>query len=143
MNYAKIGAVSFVLWGLLHIAGGGIILLAVADSPTQGYAIYQDSATVYTPLAGSVLGYLAYGFVWIAVLVTYIGIRYNWQNSQHGLALNTVLVGLTDVGLVVFLVWPGFISWGEASPGLLLFAGGVIFGGIACNAAHSQFQAAR
>lgn len=114
MNYAKIGAVSFILWGLVHIVGGGAILLAVADSPTQGFAIYQEAVTVYTPLAGSVLGYLAYGFVWIAILVTYVGIRYNWHNSRNGLALNTFVVGLTDLGLLIFLVWPGFISWGEA-----------------------------
>lgn len=142
MNYAKIGAVSFILWGLVHIVGGGAILLAVADSPTQGFAIYQEAVTVYTPLAGSVLGYLAYGFVWIAILVTYVGIRYNWHNSRNGLALNTFVVGLTDLGLLIFLVWPGFISWGEASPGLVLFAVAAIFGGMACNAAHSEFQAA-
>jgi hypothetical protein len=138
MNYAKTGAVFFVLWGLLHIVGGGAILAAVAESPAQGFAVYEQSAGTYTELAGSVLGYLAYGFVWIAVLVTYVGVRYNWQNSQHGLALNTVLVGLTDLGLVIFLIWPGFISWGQAAPGLVLFAGGVIFGGMACNSAHSK-----
>jgi len=136
MNKAKIGAVFFILWGLLHIVGGGVILVAIADSPTHGFALYEESSAVYTELAGSVLGYLAYGFVWIAALVTYIGIRYNWHNSQTGLALNTILVGLTDIGLLIFLVWPGFVTWGEASPGLILFAGGVIFGGMACNSAH-------
>lgn len=142
MNKAKIGAVFFVLWGLLHIVGGGAILAAVADSPSQGFAVYEESSAVYTELAGAVLGYLAYGLVWIGALVTYVGVRYNWQNSSNGLALNTVLVGLTDLGLVIFLIWPGFVSWGEASPGLLLFAGGVVFGGLACNAAHPKTRPA-
>jgi len=136
MNYAKIGATAFVLWGLLHIVGGSAILVALGDSPAAGYAIYQESAAPYTALAGSVLGYLAYGFVWIAAIVTYVGIRLNWRNSQAGLALNTALVGLTDLGLVVFLVLPGYLGWGDASPGLVLFAVGAIAGGIACNAAH-------
>jgi len=141
MNYAKIGAMSFILWGLLHIVGGGAILLAVGESPAAGFAIYEQSAAPYTELAGSVLGYLAYGFVWIAVVVTFVGIRYNWQNSQAGLALNIALVGLTDLGLVVFLVLPGFIGWGEASPGLILFAVGAIAGGIACNTGHAASAA--
>ncbi len=138
MNFAKVGAVFFILWGIIHVIGGGAILFAAAESPAQGFAIYGAHSDTYTELAGNVLSYLAFGFVWIAVLVTYIGVRYNWSNSQSGLALNTVLVGMTDIGLIVFLVLPGFLSWGEASPGLLLFTGGVVFGGIACNSAHGQ-----
>ena len=142
MNYAKIGAVFFILWGLLHILGGGAILIAVGESPAQGFAVYQESSAAYTELAGSILGYLAYSFVWIAIVVTVIGVRYNWQNSQNGLALNTALVGLTDLGLIIFLVLPGFVSWGEAAPGLVLFAGGALFGGIACQSAHSAVATA-
>ena len=138
MNFAKIGAVFFILWGLIHIIGGGAILAAVAESPAQGFAIYGEHSDSYTDLAGSILGYLAYGFVWIAVLVTYIGVRYNWRNSRLGLALNTSLVGLTDIGLIIFLVLPGFMSWSNASPGLLLFVGAVVFGGIACNSVHNS-----
>ncbi len=137
MNYTKIGAVCFVLWGLLHIVGGGAILMAVGESPAQGFAVYEESTAAYTELAGSVLGYLAYSLVWLGIVVTFVGIRHNWNNSEAGLALNTVLVGLTDLGLVVFLIVPGFVGWGEASPGLVLFAGGVIFGGIGCQSAHS------
>lgn len=142
MNKAKIGAVSFALWGLLHIAGGGAIIAAVAESPAQGYAIYQESTAEYTELAGAILSYLAYGLVWIGALVTYIGIRYNWHNSQTGLALNTLLVGLTDLGLLIFLILPGFVGWGEASPGLILFAGGVVFGGLACTSQHAKASTA-
>lgn len=64
----------------------------------------EESTATLTALSGSVLGYLAYSFVWIAVVVTYIGVRHNWQNNPHGLAFNTALVALTDLGLVIFLV---------------------------------------
>lgn len=138
MSKAKIGAVFFVLWGILHIVGGGAIIAAAAESPAQGFAIYERSSADYTELAGAILSYFAYGLGWIGVLVTYIAVRYNWHNSANGLALNTVLVGLTDLGLIIFLVWPGFLSWGDASPGLVLFAGGVVFGGLACSAAHTE-----
>lgn len=138
MNFARIGAIFFLLWGVLHVIGGVAILAAVGESPASGFAIYEESTAAYTELSGSILGYLAYSFVWIAVLVSYIALRLNWKNSQDGLALNTVLVGLTDIGLVVFLVLPGFVSWGEAAPGIVLFAGGAIFGGIACQSAHTS-----
>lgn len=136
MNYAKTGAVFFIFWGLLHILGGSMILMAVGESAAAGFAIYEESTATYTELAGSVLGYLAYSFIWIAVVVTYVGIRYNWRNSEAGLMLNTALVGLTDLGLIIFLVLPGFVGWGEAAPGLVLFAGGAIFGGIACQSGN-------
>ena len=83
------------------------------------------------------LGYLAYSFVWIAVVVTFVAIKYNWHNSEQGLMLNTALVGLTDLGLVMFLVLPGFVSWGEAAAGLVLFIGAIVFGGLGCQSAHS------
>jgi uncharacterized iron-regulated membrane protein len=138
MNYAKIGAVSFVLWGLLHIVGGTAILMAVGESPANGFAVYEESTAAYTELAGSVLGNLAYSFIWIGVVVTFVGVRYNWHNSQAGLMLNTALVGLTDLGLIIFLILPGFVGWGEASPGLVLFAAGAIFGGIACQSSDGE-----
>ena len=41
MSFAKLGAVCFGLWGLLHVAGGGYILSAVLLSgPGGGYMIY-------------------------------------------------------------------------------------------------------
>ena len=142
MNYAKTGAVFFILWGVLHIIGGGAILAALSDSPEAGFAIYQESAASYTELAGGVLGYLAFTFVWIAAAVTYVAIRYNWRNSQDGLMLNTALVGFTDLGLIIFLVLPGFLGWADAAPGLLLFIGGAVFGGIACQSSHAPEKAA-
>ena len=138
MKHARVGAVFFILWGLLHIVGGGVIVIEAAQSPAQGFAMYGEHSATYTQLAGNILGYLAYGFVWVAVLVTCIGVRYNWRNSKDGLVLNTVLVGMTDLGLVIYLVLPGFVSWGNASPGLLLFTGGVVFGGLACKSAHED-----
>lgn len=137
MNYAKIGAVCFVLWGLLHILGGIVILMAVGESPAEGFAVYRESSAEYTELAGDILGYLAYGFVWLGLVVGYVGIRQNWNNSMAGLTLNTAVVAFVELGAIVFLILPGHLSWGEAAPGLILFLGGTIFGGIACQSAHT------
>ena len=134
---AKIGAVCFVLWGVLHLAGGSMILLSLSESPEKGFAYYQHSEGPFPGLAGSVLGYLSYSVLWLGALVTFIGVRYNWQNHERGLALNTLLVLLTEIGLVIFLILPGYVPWAEASPGLLLLVAGGACGGIACQAKSS------
>jgi hypothetical protein len=130
---ARTGAVLFILWGLLHMVGGGAILTALSESVSSAFGLYQQSGGEYPPVAGAVLGYLAYSFLWIGALVAIIGVTLNWQNSTLGLALNTALVGLTDLGLVIFLVIPGYVTWPEASVGIALFILAVVIGGLACR----------
>ena len=136
-TFSKIGAISFILWGIMHMGGGSMILLSLSESPNKGFAYYQHYEGSFPELAGSVLGYMSFIIVWLGILVAGIGIRYNWRNYELGLALNTFLVFLTEIGLIIFLVLPGYVSWAEAFPGLLLFLMGSIFGGIACQARDS------
>ena len=132
-TYARIGAVFFVLWGLLHIVGGGAILAAAAGGAEAGYAIYQNSAGPFPPVAGAILSYFAFQLVWLGALVAAIGATLNWRNSALGLALNTALAGLTDLGLVIFLAVPGYVSWPEAAIGIVLFLVAAVAGGIGCR----------
>jgi hypothetical protein len=133
---AKTGAVSFGLWGLIHIIGGVAILVALNDGPPQGYSLYQNHAGTYTALSGAILGYFAYLLICIAVGVVVVAARLNWQNNRTGLAINTFVIGLTDIGLVIFLLVPGFVTWGGAMTGLVLFVIAVMTSGIACRSAH-------
>jgi hypothetical protein len=135
---ARIAASLFIGWGLMHIAGGAAILFALADGSQSGYAVYRNSAGSFPPISGAVLGYLAYSFLWLGALVVAVGATSNWHNSARGLALNTALVGLTDLGLVCFMVLPGYVTWMEASAGLLLFVAALILGGLACNAKSTR-----
>ncbi len=48
------------------------------------------------------------------------------------------MIGLVEVGLILFLVVPGFTPIAEASLGLIFFAVGVVAGGIACRAEHPK-----
>ena len=129
----KMGAICFVLWGLLHVVGGGAILLALTDGPDAGYAVYSGSGMGYSALAGHVLSYFAYNLVWIAGLVVFIALRFNWRNNETALALNAGIILLIEVGLVLFLLIPGHVSLTEAAPGLILFIVGATLCGIACN----------
>ena len=126
-HLSKAGAVAFVLWGLLHVAGGGMILSALSNGPGEGFAIYQNHEGTYTPLAGAILAYFAFLIVSIGAAAALVGVFLNWRNSGWGLAINTTMIGVTDIGLVIFLLSPGFVTVGEASIGIVLFVVGATF----------------
>jgi hypothetical protein len=58
-----------------------------------------------------------------------------------GLGLTTVIAGIFDIGLVVFLVLPGHVSWLEASVGIVLLLAAAVVGGMACNSETSPSRA--
>ncbi|MCP5145735.1 MAG: hypothetical protein H6978_13080 [Gammaproteobacteria bacterium] len=130
---AMISALMFVTWGLLHLAGGALILTRLSEGADAAYSIYAGGEGLYPPLAGSVLGYLAYSFAWTGLLVAAIGGALGRRHSPPALALCTFVGAVTEVGLVLFLVLPGFVSWGEALAGMIIFAIAIVTGGIACN----------
>ena len=133
---ARGGAVCFILWGALHIVGGGMILLALQQGPAAGFAAYRAPDAVYPALAGAILAYFAYGLVCIGAAVAAVAVLLNWKNSQLGLVVNTVLTGLTEAGLILFLLIPGYVPLLQALPGLLLFGGAMVLGGFACSRTH-------
>ena len=133
---AKAGALAFGLWGLLHLAGGVAILLALRSGPQAGYSFYRFSDGIASPLAGAVLGYLAFLLVCAGLAACGIAVALNRKNSPDGLAANTAVTGLTEFGMVLFLLLPGYVSLLEALPGLLLLAVAVTAGGIACRNVH-------
>ncbi|WP_297590183.1 hypothetical protein [Roseibium sp.] len=134
MNYAKLGAIGFGLWGLLHIAGAGFILFtAIFDGPAIGYAVYGHDGTHLPGATGAVLAYFSYLLALSGAVVLGVAAKMNWSNSQAGLAINTASVALVELGLILFLIVPGYLSLFEALPGFVFFAMGAIFGGIACK----------
>jgi hypothetical protein len=139
---ARAGAVLFFLWGVLHIAGGGMILAALGESPDAAFAFYQQSDADFPPLAGAILGYLSFSFLWIGLSVCAASAFLNWRNAAAGLALCTGLAGFTELGLIVFLAAPGYVTWPEASMGIALFLLAATAGGLACRRSHGVSRAA-
>ncbi len=126
-NYAKVGAVFYALWGLLHIVGGLAILATLQTSAAAGFSLFAATQADYPPLAAAILGFHAFNIFWIGLLVTVIAVRLNWNNDRLGAYLNFALAGCADLGLVVFLLAPGFVTWWEASQGLGLFLVALVF----------------
>lgn len=132
--FAKLGAICYALWGLLHIVGAAVLLLQATDagattvfatigSATPASALPQLSST----LADAVLSYYAWNLLWIGGFVLVVAIRLNWRNSPTGFWLNLVVVSAVDLGLVVLLVTPGYMALADGMLGVALWLPAVLF----------------
>ncbi len=108
MNYlAKLGAVTYVLWGLLHIQAARMVyMLGQSMEPglIQG-RIFQD--------AWSLLFFALFGIA-VAVML-------NWNNSRLGYWLNLVVISAADIGFIIFIMMPGYVPLWPGGLGPLLW----------------------
>ncbi len=134
-RFAKIGAAFYILWGLVHVAGAVFQLLTLRESGGVGLTAMISTGVGFDPgsigafpaAAAAFMGMGAMNILWIGLLVIYVGATRNWRNSRNGYLLNLALVGCTDLALVVALLLPGIMRWGDGAIGLTLFALALIF----------------
>ena len=114
----QIGALFYVAWGVLHL-----------------YAAYQ----VYSRLgarqpAGMLQGRIyqsAWNLAFFALAAIAVALVFNWGNSPLGFWLNLTLTSVTDIGFIIFVLWPGYLPrWpGWLGPALWVLA--LIFSSLA------------
>ena len=105
--FAKLGAVTYVLWGLLHIQAARLVYMlgqTLEPGMVQG-RIYQG--------AWNLLFFALFGIV-VAILL-------NWKNSRLGYWLNLVVVTAADIGFVVAILMPGYVPLVPGGIGPLLW----------------------
>jgi hypothetical protein len=131
-NYAhKIGAVFYVLWGILHIIGG--ISILAAESPNAQLAMFGTAvpADLLPANPGEVvhaaLSFHAFNLAWFGVFALLVGVLMNWRNSRLGYWLNFGVVAVADIGLFIFLILPGHMALADGSPGPVLWILALIF----------------
>ena len=114
VNYfAKIGAVTYVLWGLLHIQAARLVyVLGQSMEPgiIQG-RVYQD--------AWNLLFFALFGIV--------VAVTLNWKNSRLGYWLNLVMVSAGDIGFIITILVPGYIPLMPGGLGPLLWVVALAF----------------
>jgi hypothetical protein len=135
LRAARIGAASYILWGLVHVAGaafqlstlraaGGVGLTSMVSTGAPfgpgAVAVFPEAAAAYMQMG-------ALNLVWIGLLVGFVGVTRNWRNDRVGYWLNLALVGGTDLSLLVALLLPGYMAWGDGAIGLTLFVLALIF----------------
>jgi len=111
--FAKLGAVTYVLWGLLHIQAARLVhMLGQTLEPgmVQG-RIYQG--------AWNLLFFALFGIV-VAILL-------NWKNSRLGYWLNLVVVSAADIGFIVAILMPGYVPLFPGGIGPLLWILALVF----------------
>lgn len=111
--FARMGAVTYVLWGLLHIQAARLVYM-LGNSLDAGMVqgrIYQD----------------AYNLLFFALFGIAIAIMYNWKNSRLGYWLNLVVVSAADIGFIVYVLIPGYAPMVPGAAGPVLWVLAVIF----------------
>ena len=106
-NYARTGAVIYVLWGILHIiAAWKVYMLAGSlDAGMVQARIFQDAWNL-----------LIFAFFGITV-----AIMLNWNNSRCGYWLNFTVISAADIGFIVTVLIPGHLPLMPAGLGPLLW----------------------
>ncbi len=130
----RIGAVFYVLWGLLHVWAGADLLGAdaldqlalLSTDPLPNQALPQ----ALQPLVHAALSFHAYNLLWFGLFAVVVAISLNWRNNWIGYWVNLAVVGADDVGLLLFLILPGHLSFAEAGLGPVLFALAALFSSI-------------
>lgn len=125
MNYfAKLGAVTYVLWGLLHIQAARFVY-ALGQSLEPGIIqgrIFQD--------AWNLLFFALFGIV--------VAVTLNWKNSRLGYWLNLVVVSAADIGFIITIMVPGYIPLVPGGLGPLLWVVALAFSTLGILASNRE-----
>ncbi len=111
--FAKLGAVTYVLWGIMHIQAARLVFMlgqTLDPGMVQG-RIYQD--------AWNLLFFALFGIV--------VAVTLNWKNSRLGYWLNLVVVSAGDIGFIITILAPGYIPLLPGGIGPLLWIVALIF----------------
>lgn len=111
--FAKLGSVTYILWGILHIeAARKVYLLGQTLDPgmLQG-RIFQD----------------AWNLLFFAIFAIVVAIFFNWKNSRLGYWMNLTVVSAGDIGYIVFVLIPGYVPFMPGALGPILWVLAVLF----------------
>ncbi len=111
--FAKLGAVTYVLWGLLHIQAARLVYMlgnSLEPGMVQG-RVFQDG----------------FNLLFFALFGIVVAVMFNWKNSRLGYWLNLVVVSAADIGFIVYVLMPGYVPLVPGGLGPLLWILAVTF----------------
>ena len=111
--FAKLGSITYVLWGILHIVAARKVyaLGQTLDSGMVQGRIFQD----------------AWNLLFFAIFGIVVGIFLNWKNSRLGYWLNLTVVSAGDIGFILFVLIPGYVPFMPGALGPILWVLAVLF----------------
>ena len=96
--YHKIGAVLYGLWGFWHFR----VVMKMFEFASNQMETGILQARIYQG---------AFHILWFALASIVIAILFNWRNIRLGYWANLIMIGWTEVGLLLFFMIPGYFPW--------------------------------
>ena len=109
----RIGAVMYVVWGVLHV--------------NAALKVYQLGETLDPAMVQGRLFQSAWNLLFFAVVAIVVGALFNWRNSRLGYWINLITVSATDIGFILFILVPGYLSLWPGVLGPVFWVLGAIF----------------
>jgi len=123
MRFAKIGAVFYVLWGVLHV-------LAALEEFALGSGLEPG-------LVQGKINQGAWDLLFFALAAMVIAVRLNWRNDTLGYWLNLLIVSIADIGFIIFVLLPGHVGLFPGILGPVFWLLGAIFTTIDVRTKHA------
>lgn len=102
MTLARLGAGSYIIWGLLHI-GAALEEFRLGSGLEPG-------------LVQGKINQGAWDLLFFALFAIVVAVRYNWRSDALGYWLNLIVVSAADIGFIIFVLLPGHVT---LFPGIL------------------------
>lgn len=140
---ARIGAIMYVLWGILHIVVGLIPLAALINSGTGAFFEFHrfqllsgeiDSQWMH---ARNLIAEHSFELIAFGTMSIIVAVALNWKNSALGFWLNFIVLGMVDVAFVLGEIVPSYIPFSEGIIGPVLYVLGAAFTGAGLLKARS------
>lgn len=119
MNLSKVGAILYIVWGLLHV-DAAYKVHKIGQNLEQGMVqgrVYQD----------------AWSLLFFAFFSIVVAILYNYKNSKIGYWLNLITVSAVDIGFIILILVPGYLPLFPGTLGPIFWVLAAIISTLALN----------
>ena len=115
--FSKLGASTYVLWGVLHIVVASKVyeLGQSLDAGIVQARVFQD----------------AWSLLFFAIFAILVGVFFNWKNDRLGYWFNLAVISVADIGYLLFILIPGYVPIIPGIFGPVLWIIAVVFSTIA------------
>jgi hypothetical protein len=124
--FAKLGAIAYLLWGLLHLNAARLV--------------WQASHSLDVGFIQGRVQQLSWDLLFFAIFSIVVAVTMNWKNSRCGYWLNLIIVSAADIGFVLFVLLPGHAPMNPAALGPILWVVAVVFSTLAYRQTSRQVE---